>query len=419
MPIRAYCRIPHAKSNATRAEEGSCPELIYDLFNELRGATEIHIAAYLFNNPIYYNFLSDQVDNGCRVQITSLPISGYNDKPVRVKGYADKVSGRQLAQETYNKIITKPNMVLKIFPHLYVWYGALYVGGGPSYSFHVKAVYAKFPKGHNKCILSSGNFMTTDPFHSDNIIVFEDMQNYEIPFKNFFADLEKHSVPYSDFIKDFAQYEKQFLYSFVGNEIIVSQKQSENCFFSAPFYFYGTVGSNHYAGNKIIELIESAEKKIWICAQHFHDLISFDPSRETIVGALYKKFLSNPYIEILLLKQVPHSSLADKRRAGIAETLFQFVMKVDQRFNNLAHDKFMVIDNKLLVSTANYTPTQFAFGKRKMVLGKGENKLVKEDYFSEVNGFAIIDNCPKNILDAYSNHFETLWEQAQQIQITL
>lgn len=419
MTIRAYCRIPIHISRSVKAKEGSCPALLYDLFSELEGATEIHIAAYLFNNPTYYDFLSQLAQRGCKIRVTSIPVSGYSDKPGKVEGYIDKVSAHQVAQEVYDKITNTTNMELEIFPHLYVWYGALYAGGGASYSFHVKAIYAKFLKTSNKCILSSGNFMLTDAFHSDNILVLEGVPEYEKTFVEFFEDLEKYSIPYNDFCLKFTSYRDEFLYSFTGNEVNLKRNEFQNCFFTAPFYLYDGEGSNHYAGDRIIELIRNAEQRVWVCAQHFHDLISYDTERETIIKALYDRYISRPQVEFRFLKQVPHSSLADKRRAGIAETLFQFVMKARQRFNKLAHDKFMIIDDTLLVSTANYTTTQFAFGKRKMEFKEESRKFSKEDNFSEVNGFVILPSCPISILTQYENHFDLLWDGGQDIQINL
>jgi len=419
MSIRAYCRIPEKINSSLKAKEGSCPALMYDLFSELEGATEIHIAAYLFNNPLYYDYLSQLARKGCRIRVTSLPLLGYSDKPSKVEGFVDRISARQVAQEIYAKMGETANMELEMFPHLYVWYGALYAGGGASYSFHVKAIYAKFPNTENKCILSSGNFMLTDAFHSDNIIVLEAMPEYEQAFARFFDDLGKFSIPYDDFCSKFTRYRDEFLYSFAGNEINLRKDRFRNCFFTAPFYLYDHAGSNHYAGDRIIELICKAEQRVWICAQHFHDLISYDPGRATIIKALYDKHLSDPAVRLRFLKQVPHSNLADKRRAGISEVLFQFVMKAEQRFNRLAHDKFMIIDDTLLVSTANYTPTQFAFGKRRMDLKEGNRKFSKEDNFSEVNGFAFIPACPEEILRKYEHHFDLLWEQGQEIQISL
>ena len=95
MKIKAYCRKPASSSTSHRFPEGGCPQLLYDLLEELKGASEIHIAAYLFNNPIYLDYIKSFVNQGCKVYITSLPIRGYDDKPVSVKGYDKKISGRK------------------------------------------------------------------------------------------------------------------------------------------------------------------------------------------------------------------------------------------------------------------------------------------------------------------------------------
>jgi phosphatidylserine/phosphatidylglycerophosphate/cardiolipin synthase-like enzyme len=124
-------------------------------------------------------------------------------------------------------------------------------------------------------------------------------------------------------------------------------------------------------------------------------------------------------MEFRFLKQVPHSSLADKRRAAIAETLFQFEIKAEQRYNNLTHDKFIIVDDTLVISTANYTSTQFAYGKRRMEYKEGKNRFIKDDIFSEVNGFIILNNCPGEVIQKYEEHFNDLWNQGVDIKINL
>jgi len=260
--------------------------------------------------------------------------------------------------------------------------------------------------------------MLTDPAHSDNLLVLAGINYYSRAFRKFFKDLENYSIPFTRFKRAFPKYKDEFLYSFGHKGVCNSQALYKNCFFTAPFYHYGKFGSNHYASQRVIDLIKNAKKRIWVCAQHFHDLASFDPNATTIIGGIYRKYLSKHKVEFRFLKQVPHSSLADKRRAAIAETLFQYVMKAEQRYNRLAHDKFMIIDDTLLVSTANYTSTQFAFGQIKMEFVVRKNKkIAKMDNFSEVNGFVIVPHCPRKVLSAYIDHFNSLWDSGEKIQI--
>ena len=75
---------------------------------------------------------------------------------------------------------------------------------------------------------------------------------------------------------------------------------------------------------RIRELIRSSTRRVWICAQHFHDLISYDPNAITIINEIFDLHIHNPHMNLKALKQVAHSSLADKRRAAIAETIFQY-----------------------------------------------------------------------------------------------
>jgi len=417
--IRAYCKKPPLRKTITRYLEGGCPELLYDLLGELEGASQIHIAAYLFNNPIYAEFIKGLVDRGCRVNIVSIPIRGYSDKQLKVQDYQNKVSGRDMAESVYNDLDSIHGIELRIFPHMYIWYGALYADGGASYSFHVKAILAEFPDQPAKSILSSGNFMFTDPPHSDNFIVIQGYPEYSSVFRRFFDDVMSYAIPFSEYEESYTTAEDDFRYGFLGREVDLPRRSVENCFFTAPFYTVDGVGSNHYAGNRIIEVIRTAQRRIWVCAQHFHDLVSFDTERETIVKAIYEVYGRNPDIEMRFLKQVPHSSLADKRRAAIAETLFQYVMGAQQRFNRLVHEKFILVDNTLILTTANYTSTQFAFALRRMEMKFENGKLRKNDYFSEVNGFIILPDCGDEVLRQYEEHFNELWDEGTDIQINL
>jgi len=415
LAIRSYCCIP---KDRRKSKEGTCPDLLYSLLEELKGASEIHIAAYLFNNPVLFEFLVGLCRKGTKVYVTSIPLSGYNNTRKKVIDYENKISAREKAREIYSRASETKNLALKIFPHLYVWYGALYNDGGASYSFHVKAIYARFKSGTSRCILLSGNFMFTDPAHSDSLVVFEEMPEYERAFAIFFNDLERFAIPIKRFRKHFKTYKDEFLYSFGDLQLSLRRRNFRHCFFTSPFYVYDDVGSNHYARERIIEVIERAKTRIWICSQHFHDVIPFDKSPKTLVGALLDKSRSAPNTQIRLLKQVPHSSLSDKRRAAITETLFQYVLKAEQRYNNLVHDKFILADNTLIISSANYTPTQFAHGKVTMKFKSRHRTIKKQDYFSEVNAFAVIPNCPKNALKQYEQHFETLWNDATQLKIS-
>lgn len=418
MSFHSYSRIPIRKKTSQRFLEGTCPQLLTDLFKELENAEEIFIASYLFNNPIYFNFLQRKASEGCKIKIFSIPLSGYKTKKHNVLSIESKMSGYDFASEVYDQILKTKNIELYIFPHRYIWYGALYAGGGASYSFHVKAIHCKSVKS-TKSILLSGNFMVTDPLHSESMLIAENELEIDKAFNHFFSDLLQLAIPYDQYLQHHNSAEDDFLFTLKGREKNLTPSNYQNCFFTAPFYFYGEKGSNHFAGERISEIISTAKKRIWVCAQHFHDLLSFDTNRQTIINGIYQKYMDDKSIEFKFLKQVPHSSLADKRRAGIAETFFQFEMKAEQRYNRLVHDKFIIVDDTLIFSTANYTSTQFAFGERKMDYKLDSKKISKQDYFSEVNGFMIVENNQGTIIKDFDEHFNLLWESGEEISIKI
>jgi len=200
----------------------------------------------------------------------------------------------------------------------------------------------------------------------------------------------------------------------------VKSPMLSKAFFTAPFYKIDGVGSNHYASNRIIELIMQAENKILLCAQHVHDLQSFDPNAKTIFSALERKKKENPDIIIKLLKQVGHASLSDKRRAALAESFFAYKLNAPMRMNRLVHDKFIIIDDTLAcISSSNFTPTQFAWSEEwQMKFKVGEEEHRKVDAFPEVNAFMIFDG-EKELISDYERHFNELWNMGEDIKINL
>jgi phosphatidylserine/phosphatidylglycerophosphate/cardiolipin synthase-like enzyme len=416
MPFRVYCELPF--KTTLKHADGSCPLLLQDLKSELKGAKTINAALYLFNNPSLYSFFKNMAASGTDVNVVSLPLRGYTNKKVKIESLG-KTSKMIEAEKIYSKVLSEGHIHLYIFPHMYSWFGALYAGGGPSYSFHVKAFLADFGEKLQKCIISSGNFSTGDPPHSENLLVIENEETYEKGFNQFFNDLLQRAIPYEKYLGKGPLDDFQF-----NAKNIMIDIQSDvfsKAFFSSPYYRIDGVGSNHYASQKIIEMLEKAKSRIWICSQHFHDALPFDPDAKTIVSALKRIKEVNPKLEVLVLKQTTSAGLADKRRAAIVESIFQYYMKVKQRFNRLVHDKFIIVDDdKINVCTSNYTPTQFAWSDKRTVEFKDEKgqKHTKIDTFSEVNAFAILENVPE-VVKQYESHFWRLWKDANEIKFDI
>ena len=415
MPIRSYCKIP---TRGSKCREGSCPELFNDLKNELRDADTIDLSICLFTNSLLREFLISEAIKGCHINIISLPPLGYNNRKLNMPGYNEKKSSRDLAIENYRNIADATGISLFVFPYMYYWYGASYSGNNPSYGFHIKAAHATFGEA-KKSLIFSGNVSTGDPRRSENMIVIENIAHYNNAFEKFFNDIITHSIDYPGYMHaNTTGLVYDFNFSGMSNAVDVPQTLFSDAIFTAPFYTIGGVPSNHYASDKIINKIRGARERIYICAQHVHDLDSYDPGAHTIFSAIKEVKDNHDHVDIKMLKQLTHKGLSDKSRAAVAECFFKFYLSCPQRINSLVHDKFIIADNTLIVSTANYTPTQFAYGLREMELtDDNDQSFLKEDIFSEVNGFVIIND--PLIVTSYVAHFQNLWAGGTDINITL
>ena len=448
--VRVYNRIPRGYSSKG-TPYGSNSAIYWDIVQELKRKKEeiekIRLALYLFNNIHLYRELLGLAKEGVNVTVTSLPLTGYDRRKI------------EEAQYVYRKVLDEEVIKLLVFPHMYLWYGAEYAGGRASYSFHVKAGLIKYRDGTSVVFLTSGNLAPGDPTHSETAIFIEDSNSspYIAAFRLFFDEIEQRAKPWKEYAEQVEgldhELQQIFDFAFVGGVNLINHKITE-AFFTAPFINVVGKGSNHYARESIVNLIESAERRVLVCAQHSHDLSPFDNySGTTIIRALITAKENNPEMDVRVLKQVASSGLADKRRAAFVECHLDHA-GVAQRVNKLVHNKFVIADDTVLITTSNFTATQFGWGRRLMefkteikdlsaveevvdnacsffdvpselvrpsltrkVKGKSRVKIVKEDIFSEVNGFVIIEN--KEVADALAKYFESLWNHGLSSDIVI
>ena len=181
------------------------------------------------------------------------------------------------------------------------------------------------------------------------------------------------------------------------------------------FIKYNNIGSNHYVQDKIIDYILKAKERIFICGQHIGDIHSFDKNSKSIVEAITTK-ASVPSIEIKVLKQTLSSHQKQGKRNVEAETLMKKFHTISQRYNHpLIHDKFIIIDDLLIVTTANFTSTQYAWAE-KYPMKYISNNLREEiilNTFSEINSFHFIEDL--NTINQYVEHFNNLWRISNDI----
>lgn len=453
--VRCYSRlILQYSSRGTKY--GSNEEIYKDIIKELKmnlsDIKEIHLSLYLFNNKFLYDELVKLAKNGIKIIVTTIPLSGYDNRKI------------DSAKDIYNRSLKENLIDIRIYPYMYIWHGARYAGGGASYSFHVKAGMIKYKKSIYKIFLTSGNLAPGDPTHTETAIFIESDSNspYIKIFENFFSEIENRAKKLVDYneIQQEKLHNKSIVikkaldFSFIGkiNKKKIKGNDTKFAIFTTPFYWINSKGSNHYARERIVEIISAANKKIHLCAQHIHDIAPFDNYNEsTIIKALRDKKEKNKELDIKVLKQVTSSSLADKRRAAFTEAHLYYA-GIPQKINKLIHDKFVVADDTVLITTSNFTSTQFAFGERRMeyladsdnqndvdeiiklasefyklevestsllekyvtrprkVTTKPKIKIYKKDIFSEINGFIIIKN--KEIANHFTNYFNQLWNHA-------
>lgn len=413
MVYRAYFDIPNVLSG--NYSSGSSIKLLNDLVRELQGAVEIKVSLFLYNNPHLHSFFEGISDQGTHITIYSLPLAGYSTQPVTVyyRNSERNISSskHEYANKTYDRVKMKKNMNMKIFPHTYLWSKQKYSRGNDLYSLHNKSIMAIFPEDKVKCISSSCNFAFADPKHSENFIVVEDCPNTIAMFNTYFTLLDQNALP----IDNYETYSKSnYDCQYIVQPINV-QDSFVCCYFTAPFIKYNGIGSNNYVQQKIIELLHTAKNRIYVCAQHINDIDSYGTNKQSIVAKIVKMGSLNENLDIKVLKQTSASHQKQGSRTEKTEIEFGKVKNIQQRrWHPVVHDKFIVVDDTVLVTTANFTPTQFAWQENRMMEYLINNQSMPiRNTFSEVNSFHFIRD--EEVTNNYNEHFNQLWSQATEV----
>lgn len=414
MKYRAYFDIP---TQDRKHFKGSSPILTDKLLEELQGATSIYISFFLFNNPTIQYELERLSKAGCKIKIYSLPLQGYDQKiiPIYKNNFKETFFTSKLAyaRKIYQRIEENQNIELKFFPHTYVWFTQKFSRGKEAYSLHNKSILATFPTGTSKCISSSCNFALGDPPHSENFIVIENCSHTIRMFKEYFHLLEIYSLSKFNY-SEFAKNHDDFQYVIQPVDL---KDEFKVCYFTAPFIKYNGNGSNHYVQKRIVDFLHTAKQKIYICTQHFSNLDSFDSQSLSLVEEIATIKKRNPTIEVKILKQTRAKDQVQGKRTQKSEDFLRRVEGIEQKYwKPIIHDKFIIVDHQVMVTTANFTSTQFAWKENhKMKYEVPEASKAFEVYntFSEINSFHFIED--NEVVESYENHFHQLWNYAQNI----
>ncbi|EFU43864.1 hypothetical protein PVOR_01595 [Paenibacillus vortex V453] len=416
MKYRAYFDVPI--DTVTKNMRGSSPYLLERLIEELDNAVDIKLSFFLYNNPFLHEKLEQLSDEGCLVHIYSIPLNGYTKQSVQIhnpiKNRSFPSSKYKYAEKIYRRIEEKlyPNIKLSLFPHTYVWYKQLFSRGKEAYSLHNKSMLVEMRDGSTKCISLSSNLAFADPPHSDNLLVVENERYATNMFRTYFDLLDRHSLSLAEY-KEFSLSKYDFEYQVKPTDL--DPDNYYGCYYTAPFITYNGQGSNHFVQGKIIDFIKSAKQKIYVCSQHFMDIDPFDKAARSVLTSLGELADMSPLMEIKVLKQTRANNQAQGKRTHIAEEYIKRIKDAEQRYlSPTVHDKFIIVDDKIIVMTANITPTQFAWGYPHAMKYAVNNEVhIVENCFSEINSFHFIEDI--ELAENYKAHFQTLWAISNEI----
>lgn len=329
---------------------------------------EINIAWYLFNNPYFLEKL-EEFSKNIKINVVSIPIDGYDGNyPKNLIDYTTKkIYGRytkeDLAKLTYNHLmkLKSSNLNLYIFPHMYVRSSRIkkFSRGRLPYSLHTKSFNFIFKDGSISYGLTSSNFATRDEFKDNFLVICQDDYSGGEISKAFFKALIANSTHISQFDDKISYLNYQI------SKQPVPQIRSCNCYI-APFY----KDSPHKARDVIIKIIKNAKKEIYICAQHVAGYTYYE-NGVNVKGIMYYLVeAAKRGIKINILSQTFVDSYGNshgQRLPANTRAFSELIAHLDSfpnvtyYVNSNIHSKYMIIDDWVVMTTCNFTPTEFIY----------------------------------------------------------
>ncbi len=359
--------------------EGSSPRILKKIsgFLDSRASktAEIYASLYLFNNPVLHENFKELAGKGVKVNVISIPLEGYDaTSQQEIFGYSTgKKTKYDLAEEIYQELTPNSPLPYKlyIFPHMYIRSKKVrkFSRGLLPYSLHLKSFYLSYRSGGGAVILTSSNLACRDEIKYEVMVIIENEDDYIKPARQFFSDLLYNSIP----ISTIGSYSNWASYQIKQRNYCPDNRS----FFIAPFY----EDSPEYAEKVLKELISGAQRRILICAEHLSAYqYSFEKKykygigtgRESRKGVLYDviskgtdgleiKFISQttgqPVHKHLRSPQNPYFFNQFNKRLKASKQLGTY------KVSNFVHCKFIIVDDTVVFTSCNFTPTQFIYLK--------------------------------------------------------
>lgn len=339
----------------------------------------LEIALYLFNNEILYSTLKDLADKGCQIHIYSIPLEGYDDdKPIKITNHQNSLSlgirtKFYFASRIYTDIqkSNHPNLHLHIVPHMYLRSDNVHAfsRGNMPYSLHCKTFFLRYKNGSAFAGLTSSNMAVRDAQKIEMAYVTSLSQQEITSASDFFAGLKENSILVADFDPS-ADY----------NHFRIVKRPAppaSKILYTAPFY----EDSASIFENRLATMIKRAKRRIVVCAQHICAYEYAYPwkftSRPTEGSGMSKKdgflkdvlnmantgisttFISQTYAD----SQGTHGCRSPENKTAFIKfvTAAQNTSNCYYYVNPYLHAKFLLIDDIVVATTCNFTPSQFIY----------------------------------------------------------
>lgn len=348
------------------------------LSSQRKNISVLEIALYLFNNEYLYSTLKDLADSGCRIHIYSIPLEGYDDdKPLNIANHKNGLSlGRYTKFYFANQIYTdiqksnNPNLHLHIVPHMYLRSNKVraFSRGNMPYSLHCKTFFLRYKNGNAFAGLTSSNMAVRDAPKIEMAYITSLNQPEMESASDFFDGLKENSVLIDHFnpIGDYNHF-----------RIIKRPTPRESkILYTAPFY----ENSASIFEDRLTAMIKGAKRRIVVCAQHICAYHYAYPqkftARSTGEADVHKNgfikdvlsmadsgisttFLSQTYTD----SQGSHGCRSPKNKSAFIRFIedARNISNCSYYVNPNLHAKFMVIDDIVVATTCNFTPSQFIY----------------------------------------------------------
>ncbi len=426
MPFEAYFDSPeNYKNKYNFFAEGSSPLLLSKLVEllerEQNKLKEVSIGLYLFNNKILYQTLLGLANAGVKISVVTIPPEGYDD--TNPKFITDRLTGAELNYATKYQLAREifadcyrnphPNLNLYFFPHQYIRSARAkaFSRGDLPYSLHLKSILLIRKDGSGVVGISSSNFAVRDLIKEELLVFVKDEPEYVKSSNVFFNNLISNSINIRNynFKHDYCDFHTP------------AKPVSENSLngFIAPFY-----QDSPFAMEEIIaEKIRSAKSRIYICGQHvcpvsyqfngsFHSAYTDEMiSKPGLLPVILER--AGAGVDVLFISQTfasTNPAQSDRVPANKKAFLEFFILisevpNIRYYVNENMHAKFILIDDEVIITTFNYTPTQFIY-LDKVMIEKFEGNPGKsyKGVYSEVGQFMVINDI--SFVSAFSEYVQ-------------